>query len=151
MTSEDITRALRTLHSKPKLREQWAFFAELRVGTGYGKFAAQSIDAYALNAWPSKEFHAIAYEIKVSRGDFFREIANPAKRYPGMMVSNEFYFATPSNLLSVGEIPELCGLVEVDSEGEISVVKKAEYRPKLNPDWRFLASLARRVCREEED
>lgn len=125
--------------------QEWIFFGELRAGSGYDYGADQRIDAWAMNCWPSKKFLKIAYEIKVSRADFLREIKEPKKRLFALSVSNEFYFLTPPGLLSLSEIPEECGWMTVDQDGAFKTHKKAPWRACGGPSWRFIASLGRRL------
>lgn len=148
MTAKDVVECLRQ-HYTGKNDGQWAFFEELRVGTGYGKGCEQRLDAYALGCYPSKGHTAIAFEVKVSRSDFLAEIRNPAKRYHAMALSNQFFFVAPEGLVTTEEIPDLCGLMEVTEEGFVRIKKHAERRVKLNPTWTFVASICRRVAREE--
>ncbi len=77
-TAEDIVAALRRYHAG----DSWAFFAELRVGTGYDRAvdAEQRLDAWAMALWPSERYQRIAYEVKVSRSDFLAELQKPRKR-----------------------------------------------------------------------
>lgn len=135
-----IMAALRDRH-----QGEWAFFAELRIGTGYGKDAEQRLDAWAMNLWPSSSFRRVTYEIKISRGDFLRELREPLKRRAGLLVSNEFYFAAPKGLITVDSLPPECGLVEVDGAHTARVVRSAPWRDTSPASWRFVASLVRRV------
>lgn len=148
MDASFIVTSLRKHYSSK--RGEWAFFAELRVGTGFTqKHHEQRLDAWAINLYPSTGHNAIAFEVKVSRGDFRRELRDPAKRYSALMVSNLYYFVTPVGLVDPDEVPDLCGLMEVDEDGVVNTVKRATHRPKFNPSWTFLASLCRRVCEAE--
>ena len=105
-----IVEALRRHHSDPV---QWCFIPNLRMGTGYRAYTLsnveQSIDAWAMALWPSLKFEKIAYEIKVSRHDFFRELEHPEKRQAALSVSNQFYFAVPASLVSPAEVPAETG------------------------------------------
>lgn len=157
MQTKDIIDALEKYYKDTR---QWAFFKELRVGTGYRKTWAasgpepgnpeQRIDAWVINCYSSKRFEKIAFEIKTSRSDFLREITNPQKRYQAMILSNQFYFATPKGMIKPEELPEFCGLVEIDEFGKVKWVVKALSRNDSNPTWGFLASLARRIIKEEQ-
>jgi hypothetical protein len=149
------------LESYYKDARQWAFFKELRVGTGYRKSWAatgpepdnpeQRIDAWAINCYESKGFEKIAFEIKVSRSDYLHEIANPQKRYQAMNLCNRFYFAVPLGLVKVEELPEECGLVEVDESGNIKWTKRTPWKDANSPTWSFLAALARRIIKTEKE
>lgn len=67
-----------------------------------------NIDLLAVCAWASWRGvprHArIGYEVKVSRGDYKRELANPYKRAGAVAFCHEFYFATPDGLLKELEV-----------------------------------------------
>lgn len=153
----DILEVLRLWHS-PNGKE-WAFFGELRVGTGYrimkdmraGRIDPQQrLDAWAINLYPSQNMLRRTFEIKVSRSDFLHEIKHPQKRQAGLLLSNEFYFATPEGLVRPEEIPVECGLLWISLEtGNIKTVKKAPYREADGMPMGFMASLARRAAEYE--
>lgn len=153
MKAKDIVDALRKRHEP--LGRQWAFFDELRAGTGYGTYdyknkkkmpgnPEQRFDAWAINLWPSKKHERIAYEIKVSRSDFLHEIKNPENREQALNLSNSFYFVTPKGLVEPSEIPEECGLMEVDEDFNFICKVKAPFRETDGLTWQFLCSIARR-------
>lgn len=160
MKSKDVIKALKKRHGA--VGREWAFFEELRAGTGYGTFdykkgkkkpfnPEQRLDAWAINLWPSKNYERIAYEVKVSRADFINEIKNPDKRQQALDLSNYFYFATPKGLVSIEEIPEECGLIEIDKDLNTRIKKKAPYRDTKILMWQFLCSIARRACVAEDN
>jgi hypothetical protein len=153
LKAKGILLALEKRHSP--LGTQWAFYRELRAGTGYGIYdyekkkknssnPEQRFDAWAINLYPSKKHERIAYEIKVSRGDFLHEIKNPEKREQALELSNYFYFATPKGLVDVDEIPPECGLIEVDHDLNTRIKLKAPFRRTDGLSWQFLCSIARR-------
>ena len=110
ITAEDVISALRLRHPF----QEWAFFTEFNVMTGYSNGL---IDAMAINLWRSSKFLRIAYEVKVSRGDFLLELRKPLKRRSALKWSNQFYFVVPKGLVKNGELPEEAGLIEVVSNG----------------------------------
>lgn len=159
MNAKDVIDALRKRHEP--LGKEWAFFEELRAGTGYRRWdyengkpfpnnPEQRFDAYAINMYPSKQYQRIVYEVKVSKNDFLHEINNPEKREQALSLSNYFYFATPQGLIDVEEIPEECGLIEVmDVGGENKAVytKGAPFRDTDGLSWQFVASISRRCMK----
>ena len=148
MDTADILAALE-LHYSVKnnpVSPEWAYFSEMAVDTG----SPQRIDFYAINCWNSKRYLRIAYEIKVSRADFRAELRAPLKRDAALRLSNEFYFIAPRGLLKPVEMPEGCGLREVNDEGRIVTRLRAPQRDTPDPDAGFLAALARRACRAEK-
>ncbi len=146
MTADEIVAVLRQQYRDTR---EWVCFEELRLGTGYGGAIEQEIDFWALNCYPSAGMQSIAYEIKVTRSDFKRELANPKKRHGAMEISNRFYFVAPIGLIQPDELPADCGLVEI-GDGKAVVTVQATWRDRLaSPPWRFLASVARRVIKAE--
>lgn len=144
MTSPQIHhyhKALLELHPK----REWAVIFELRIGTGYGHWADKSIDAFAINCWPSKGNRKIAYEIKRTRGDFLNELKQPLKRHPALMFSNEFYFVVPDGFVQPDELPQESGLIQVSENGIALVTHKAPYRDAYPCTWPLFASIARRL------
>lgn len=158
-TIVEIVAALRETHRNylPN-RESWAFFDGLRIGTGFGRCSEQSIDAFAIELWPSKNWASHAFEIKMSRADFARELRTPIKRRLALRYSNLFWFVTPKGLLKAEEVPIEAGLMEVSwREGGwpshedwfVDIILTAPWRDVPPPTWNLFASVARRVHRLE--
>lgn len=144
MDSQQIHKALREMYSGG----DWAYVSEFRAGTGFSSSSERYLDAWIMGCYPSGGLIKIAIEIKVSRSDFRGEIRNPVKRDPALRISNLFYFATPKGLVKESEVPEECGLIEVDpATGKAVVVIEAPYREVGFPSWVFVASLARRASK----
>lgn len=135
--TEQILALLTARHQGP----EWATFAEMRTETGG---VGRSIDLWVMNLWHSKRYVRIAYEIKVSRSDFARELADPRKRQAAESISNECYFATPPGLVMVDEVPEGWGLIEA-TKGGMRVKKRAMWRDVDKAPVSFVAALARRT------
>lgn len=163
-TYGDLMKALAHKH---KDRQKWVYLVELRVGTGYAKYgqaednAGQSIDAWAMNTWPSSRYERIAYEVKVDKQDFKREIENPAKRAAALDFSNRYYFVVPETMLDRAKtltgdqvvdpptilgipIPDECGLLVLRGKRLITLVP-APRHDGAPPTWGFLASIMRRA------
>lgn len=72
-----------------------------------------------------------AVEMKVSKADFRRDTEE--KRQVWKRVVNRFIYLTPEGLLKPEEIPEGCGLWEVNSVGKIVSVKRSAQNPEPEP------------------
>lgn len=105
MTQPDIATLLREQFHADK--RAWAFFEEVRLTTGFdGKGSEQRLDAWAISLWKSSgDLAKFAYEIKVSRSDWLKELRTPKKRRIGLMLSNRFYFAAPVGVIKESEVP----------------------------------------------
>lgn len=146
MTANEMLGILRQRHDPM----QWAFFPELRLGTGYGGKWEQRVDAWAICYYPSRGLLRISYEIKVSRSDFLAELHQPQKRAGAMEISELFYFVAPPGIIQSEELPPDCGLILVEN-GESRVEIEAPFRDCPTPSWRFVASLARKIAKEEHN
>lgn len=104
-----------------------------------------------MHTWPSKGFRTIAFEVKVSRSDFAREINNPRKRKGAELFANECYFVVPNGLVAIEEVPATWGLMTVDAAGTIKRVKVAQQRSVGDLPMSFVASLARRSSDPKPD
>lgn len=154
INTADVLKALRKRHQPPA----WVFVEELRIGTGWSGglwdfdgtaiSAEQRIDAWAIHCWKSKKYRRVAYEVKVYRSDWLKELKNPRKRRAAMAISNYFYFAAPEGLIKPEEVPDGCGLVEVRSDQLHVTTIRAKWRETVKPTWPFIASLARSLIKE---
>lgn len=158
LTSRQVLDAVRTRHSAV----EWIFLEEVRASTGWGsvtydgngryrtgrgeKAVEQRLDAWALQLWSPGAI--LAYEVKVSRADYLREVKDPEKRLFAELVSSEFYFATPVRLIRPHELPAGCGLIEVYEDGRVRTRVKAEARTVAQAGWGFVGSLLRRQRRD---
>ena len=112
----------------PTESSEWALFFELRNGTGYAAERTQYVDAFAMHLWPTKKNWRVAYETKISRADFLRELTAPDKRSWGMEVANEFWFVCAPGVCKPEEVPEGCGLLEATKDG--STLKRLVVAPQ---------------------
>ena len=159
MDAEAILTALANKYRGP----EWAFFKEVRCGTGYsmgarvfgrpspGKSVEKRLDAYAFHLWPSGGYKPHVFEVKVTRSDFLREMKRPEKYAGALALSQFFYYVTPKGLVQPDEVPDEAGLIWVavrhaDPPLYCRMKKKAPDRGFPEFDWAFFASICRRVA-----
>lgn len=154
MTSDDIHSALRVLFNVGG--HETVYFKEFRAGTGYAPGSERYLDAWVMDTFPSSGMTKTAIEIKVSRSDFLREKKSPMKRDSALRISNHFYFCAPAGLLTVRDLPDECGLIEVVESFDGDLTKPiftarfavdAPFRECPGASWLFVASLARRAMK----
>jgi hypothetical protein len=105
-----------------------------------------------MNIWPSKRFHRIAYEIKVARSDFNRELLLPEKRMPAEKYANECFFVMPTGIAKIDEIPEGWGLIELTGgKGGLRKKKNAKWRDIDDPGLGFIGSMVRRKSEDRSE
>jgi len=127
------------------------YFKELRLESGYDGDSQRRIDLFMLKTYPSLDYEATVYEVKISRGNFLSDIKNPEKQEGARAFCDFFYYATPPGLVKPEEVPEWAGLIYVDLEAAaerrwrkaVRTVVKAPKNDKRNPDWGFLVAATR--------
>jgi hypothetical protein len=137
ISTDFIIDALKVRHPRDR---GWLSFTEV---TMQGTPKARRIDVLFFNFWHSRKYQRIAYEIKRARSNFLQELREPDKRAVIMKYVNEFYFVTPKGMVKVSEIPENCGLVEVDDNGICRMKKRAPYLGDPAPNWYLVGTLLR--------
>jgi hypothetical protein len=163
-TASQIKQAL---HAHFHKGGEWVFLEELRNGTGFKAGSDGYMDGFAINCFPSKGFERLAFEIKVSRSDFQRELKAPLKRKVALLYSNRFFFVAPAGLLRIEEIPPEAGLLEHWPPNESNrlqgpngamyfgshlwAVVPAPWRDTPPPSWSLFASMARKIKRANSE
>lgn len=136
------TSAVRALLRKRYAPTEWAFLEEVPPATGGG---ASYADAVAVNLWRSRGLSIYGFEIKVSRGDWLREIKRPAKAEGVFNYCDGWYVVALPGIVQPGELPAAWGLIEARSATRLVEQVAA---PRLSPqpvDRAFFASLIRRA------
>lgn len=142
MNSTDLKNLIIAKHPLP----EWATFEELRNSTGYVK-NARTADVATFNTYPSKS-KRIAYEIKVYRSDFIKELEQPEKRKWCEDLFHETYFVCLPDVCKPEEVPEGWGLYYPTKNGKHLrrkiIARYREIEEDL-PYW-FTLSIFRRLC-----
>lgn len=142
-------RIIGLLSEKYEVNE-WAFYYEVPNALSTGK--KNVIDGYAIHCWDTGvgNGYSIAFEVKVDRYDFVRELADPSKRKFFIDHSNEYYFVAPKGLLKESEIPVECGLIEAYDNG-LNTIKIAQQRSNITYPPEFVAALLRKQDERKQD
>lgn len=139
---------IKSLKVKYKQSQRYSVFEQVANGTGLG--TNSWIDAVVVSLWPSDGNWRAAYEVKVSRGDFLKELSNPQKNQWAKDSFNEFWYIAPSGVIKdVNELPENCGWLKPHGD-KLSVVRAASRRNVEMNESLFL-SLARSSSRNVEE
>lgn len=140
MNADDILVLLHEKYAPPA----WSFFPQVPDGTGALK--VRCADAAAMSLWPSRGLHLHGFEIKVSRGDWLRELKDPAKADAIAQYCDFWWIvASDKEVAQSEELPPAWGLMVVRGK-QVVAVKQAEQRQDaLAPDKPFLAGLLRRA------
>ncbi|MGK2829222.1 hypothetical protein ACSI5F_03835 [Ralstonia pseudosolanacearum] len=135
-TAQLARRLIATKFAAP----EWATMFEVAPRTGGGTRYA---DAVAVNLWQSRGHAVHGFEIKISRGDWLRELKDPAKAEEIQRFCDYWTIVAPKGVIADGELPPTWGLLEMRPDRLMQV--KAGPKLDAQPITRgFFASLMRR-------
>jgi len=118
-----------------------------QLASGVGARATSWIDAASFDLWPSKGLTRRAFEIKVARGDFLRELQNPAKNAWARECFHEFWYVAPPEVIKEEELPEGCGWLKPRGSG-LGIARHASRRENPTLDEFLLAAICRGAQQE---
>lgn len=132
-----------------QLFTEYLLFSELRVGCGFGNDGERTMDMWGISQ--KRPFPHIAIEIKRSRSDFRVDLRSPLKQRRARLFANMFYYAAPSGLLAIDDLPPWAGLVEVGQHSDeilgnymaARITTPAPWFDSSPPTWSFVAHLVR--------
>lgn len=139
LTSEQLYERIVVHHPA----NEWAVFPQVRNAAGFG--ATHTMDAVAMNLWPTRGLAVHGFEIKVYRGDWLRELKAPAKAEGGSRYCDYWWIVAPADLVKPDELPAGWGLLVPRNKG-LAVTQRAEKRVDVPPlDRSFVAALLKRA------
>jgi hypothetical protein len=122
-----------------------------QVANGTGFNAGRWIDAVVFEMWPSKGFIRRAFEVKVSRADFLRELSNPAKYQWCFKHFHQFWYVAPKGVILEGELPQGAGWLFPSSGGKLITCHAASHNPNPELNDELVASFVRSADKEKEN
>jgi hypothetical protein len=145
-TEAKVVARLRELFPAP----EFALVASVRSAAGYD--ARGTMDAFAINTWPSRGLVRHGFEVKVSRNDWLKELKKPAKAELFARLCHHWWIVVPdADIVKIDtELPPTWGLIDV-SRPRKPIVKAA---PTLEPGdlpMGFVAALMRRCTEQSVD
>ncbi len=154
MKGKDESVALGTAHEvmmhvrRYYAGSSWAVFEGVANATG-GR-ASRWADALAFGLWPSRGLEIHGVEIKVSRSDLLRELANPHKAEAVASYCDYWWIAAGSDgLAKPDELPPAWGLlVPVSGKRGMRVAKAARQLDPKPLDRGFVAAILRKAAHD---
>lgn len=138
MTS--IWTALRDRHCAP----EWAYFEEMRNGTGYSRAVTRTADALAFSLYPSRGLELHGFEVKTHRSDWLREKKDPEKAEEIARFCKCWWLATTEGVVKdVGEVPPGWGWLELVGK-KLITRRTAPAREAKLLDLPMIAAILRR-------
>ncbi len=141
LSSGDIVKLLRAKYKTEKNGFNPAVILE-QVPDGTGWMQSRWIDAVVFQLWDSKGLTRSAFEIKVSRQDFIRELNNPAKHQWCLEYFHQFWFVGPKDIIQLEELPKYAGWMYPRGQ-QLCIGKNAPMNQKPKLDDKMLAGFMR--------
>lgn len=142
--TEEILNALMNYYNGWGTGRTSVMFPELRLGSGYNDIAQRRIDLFVISS--EKGNYTTAFEIKVSRQDFLKDIKDPLKQRGARLYSSNFFYVAPQGMIKIDEVPVWAGLKEYDFETKkFKTSIPAPLLSRNTPSWSLICSLVRRV------
>lgn len=140
ITAISVRQAMLKRWAPPEYAVMW------EVGRATGAVHNQRYaDAVIMSLWPSRGIELHGVEIKVSRADWRREAADPAKAEAIAAYCDRWWVHTgPGVIQDTSELPPMWGAREYDGRAW-RTIKEAERTEAKTCDRQFLAALLRRA------
>jgi hypothetical protein len=137
-----LFRALRDLYPAD------AYALLPQVANGTGSSARRHADAVAMGLWPSRGLLLEGFEIKCSRQDWARELAQPAKADAVARFCDLWWVVVADRaIVHDGELPPDWGLLAWNEKrARLEVVVRARRVDAAPPTRAFVAALLRRLA-----
>jgi hypothetical protein len=147
LKAEDLVKLIRQRYpiNRPDGFQKYVVLEQVPATTGYGQ--RRWIDAVVFDLWPSEGLLRSAFEIKVSRSDFLRELQNPLKYQWALESFHEFWFVAPQNVIQLPELPPNVGWL-YPRGGKLAVKRYAVKNPNTKLDDTLLAAFMRAAAKE---
>jgi hypothetical protein len=124
---------------------EWAFLRHVANGTGGHK--SRTADGIAMNLWPSRGMELHGFEVKVYRGDWLREVKDPAKADEIAARCHRWWVVAGGESIVAQDdlFPQTWGLMVVRG-GALVVAREAPLLAPAPLTWEFLAAILRRAA-----
>lgn len=121
MTEADVLALLRARFTKGGNggNGEFAYLEHVRNGAAFN--ANRTFDAIAIALWPSRGLTIDGFEVKVSRSDWQRELAQPEKAEDACKLVDRFSIVAPKGVVYASEVPPTWGLLEVTGKRLVAV------------------------------
>lgn len=138
LTEKQVVEAVRNLFGAQGM----VILSQVRNGTGYAR-SVRTADILAISTWPSRGLYTEGFEVKTSRSDLIRELADPAKADDMAGYCSRWWIACSEGLTEGVIIPDNWGVISVDGKLKAKVTKQAITQEPRKMDQGFVCSVLR--------
>lgn len=135
-----LRKALRAQYPLP----QYAVLYE--VASGMGKTFGGYFDAMVMSLFPSRGLDIHGFEIKTDRGDWLKELKDPAKADRIAKFCDFWWLLIgEEGIAKPEEVPNRWGLYVLDEKDKLKAVKRPKKLKAVPPDREFVGAMLRRA------
>lgn len=151
MQASNIIDVLRKKYAMP----EWVFLTEVRSSPGFKERNHRYLDAFAMSLYPSRGLTTHGFEVKISRGDWKKELADQSKAEDFFHYCDRFFLVIPNDrkIILPGELPDTWGLITVASDGKMTTTQPKVLSDPAKSKFKdrdFVACLLRREHDQDE-
>jgi hypothetical protein len=145
------TKSLREAVADYFSGSEWSIAFE--VGNATGAAVKRHADAVAMSLWPSRGLSLHGIEMKISRGDWQRELAAPEKAEEIHQHCNFWWLAAAKGVVKhIDEVPPTWGLLEMTEAGTLRMKRHARFQERgAGVPRSFVAGILRARDRSDAD
>lgn len=119
-------------------------------GWGEGSLPLRTIDALAIDLWPSSGHLIHGFEVKVSRSDWLTELADPTKAEAFKPYCDHWWLVASDAAIVRDDLPTGWGLLVPDRNGALRIKRRAPRLTRQDVPIGMLAAWLRAAARTAE-
>lgn len=148
LTAEQVIAAIRRRYIPDAQVPEWVLLEQVRNQQGYGgRDPIRTFDALMVGLWESRGHPIHGFEVKVSKGDWKRELKAPDKADPLVRHVSYWWVAAPAGVVDPSTLPDGWGLQVTDGK-RLRTVREATKREALPPTWSMVAAILKRAAEQ---
>jgi len=137
-TADELFHRLEVKYDDPQ-----RYVVASQVANATGACVNSWIDVVVFFLWPSDGLRRAAFEIKVSRSDWLKELQQPLKNEDARKSNHEFWYLAPADVIKEEELPKDTGWMKPHGQGLSIVRHPVRHTPVV--DDSTIAALIRSV------
>lgn len=145
--ASEITASIEAAMRERYCAPEWALL--FGVGNSTGSRCAGWADAIAMSLYPSRGLAVHGFEFKASRGDWKKELDNPAKAENVARFCDYWWLVAEAGIVRDDELPMAWGMYE-HRDGKLKLTKGASQLKPDALDRGFVAAVLRRAQQADQ-
>lgn len=148
LTADQVIAAIRRRYTPDGQVPEWVIVEQVRNQQGFGGATPiRTFDALMVGLWESRGHPIHGFEVKVSKGDWKRELKAPDKADPLVRHVSYWWIAAPVGIVDPSTLPDGWGLQVTDGK-RLRTVREATKREAAPPSWSMVAAILKRAAEQ---